>query len=105
MRPSTRAYDDDGTIRRTLSPAMRAVVLAVTALAGDVENPVRRRWVQPHPRYGPRHAVANVTPGSYRQDTHNIYGMETEAHLGAKTPSLGRYLFLTGRASASLVLL
>jgi hypothetical protein len=40
MRPSTTECNDDGTIHRTLSPAMRAVVLAVTALAGDVDMPL-----------------------------------------------------------------
>ena len=39
--PSTTEYnddDDDGTIHRVLSAAMRAAVLAVTALAGDVDT-------------------------------------------------------------------
>jgi hypothetical protein len=58
-RPSTTEYneddDDDGTIHRTLSEAMRAAVLAETALAGDVEVPPsidaslcpRPRWTGP----------------------------------------------------------
>ena len=38
-RPSTKEYnDDDGTIHRMLSAAMRAAVLAVTALACDVDT-------------------------------------------------------------------
>ena len=98
MRPLTTEYNDDGTIHRTLSPAMRAVVLAVTALAGDVEHAVRLhhddRWVQPHRRLGPFQAVqlANGTPGSYRQHTHNFYGTGTHVHL--VTDTIARSLFL-----------
>jgi hypothetical protein len=55
MRPLTKEYNDDGTIHRTLSPAMRAALLAVTALAGDVDVPpsfvaslcARPRWTGP----------------------------------------------------------
>src|SRR5438876_1189343 len=111
MRPSTTAYNDDGTSRRTLSPSMRAVVLAVTARAGDVDAHcvyTDERWVRPHRRL--RTAQRGATrerepPALTGQDTHNVYGMGTQAHLVTETLSLGRYRFLTGRASASLVLL
>jgi hypothetical protein len=38
MRPLTTEYDDDDAIRRTLSPAMWAAVIVVTALARDVDT-------------------------------------------------------------------
>jgi len=67
---STTEYDDDGTIHRTLSPAMRAAVLAVTPLVGDVDTqhvyPTTTDGSDLTDVYGPLHVVqlANGTPGS-----------------------------------------
>ena len=88
---STTEYDDDGTIHRTLSPAMRAAVLAVTPLVGDVDTqhvyPTTTDGSDLTDVYGPLHVVqlANGTPGSYRQHTHNFYGTGTHVHLVTDT--------------------
>ena len=99
--PSTTEYndDDDGTIHRTLSAAMRA---AVTALAGDVDTQYVYTTTTDGSDltdvYGPLDVVqlANGTPGSYRQHHPQLLrDGNPSAHLVTETLSLGRYLFRT----------
>jgi hypothetical protein len=66
---------DDGTIHRKLSPAMRAAVLAVTPLAGDVDT-TTTDGSDLTDVYGPLDVVqlANGTPGRTGSTIHNFYG-------------------------------
>jgi hypothetical protein len=81
--------DDDGTIHRTLSAAMRAAVLAVTALAGDVETSTstRRRPMGPtSPTSTDRSTWCNSRtgpPAPTGSTIHNFYGTGTQAHTSS----------------------
>ena len=81
----------------------------MTALAGDVDTQYAYTTMTDGSDltdvYGPLDVVqlANGTPGSYRQHTHDVYGTGTQAHLVTETLSRGRY-FLTA-SERPLVLL
>jgi len=91
MRASTTEYNDnDGTIQRTLSAAMRAAVLAVTALAGDVDTPYlctpRRAMGPTSPTSTDRSTWCNSRtgpPARTGSTIHNVHGTGTQAHTSS----------------------